>query len=82
MKLGKGDIVTITDRAKHLIKWKNDFKEISILEIIDKGNDWIVAIIDQPYYNSIGKELNEILLSNLEKDVMSSRRNIIDDLLD
>jgi len=82
MELNIGDIVTLKSSVKYVVNWKNDFDELSILFIYDKGNGWVVATIDQPYYDSEGKEKNEILLSNLEKDVASTRRKIIDDLLD
>mgnify|MGYP005846220691 CR=1 FL=1 len=81
MELEIGDIVTINENIKSVVNWKNSFDELNILDIYDKGGGWIVAILDQYYLDTEGKEKNEILLSNLKKNIVSTRRKIIDDLL-
>lgn len=70
----KGDFVNL----KIKVDWYNDaVKNIKVKEIKHIQNNWSVAVISEYYLHSDGKLSNEVLLSNLEKDLKTKRKNII-----
>jgi hypothetical protein len=70
----KGDFVNL----KIKVDWYNEkVKNIKVKEIKHIQNNWSVAVISEYYLHSDGKLSNEVLLSNLEKDLKSKRKDII-----
>ena len=79
-----GYFVSIKDSIYDNLKFKggelpNEFK---LVEIVDKGGNWVVGKIDKIYYDSDENELDEILLSNLYISKKQVRKSKLDRLID
>jgi hypothetical protein len=79
--LKKGDIVSIHKRINN-IDWVDKPDVIIIEDVIKLGMQWVVAEINGSYRHSDGYICSTFLLENLEIDLIETRNNTIDKLLE
>ena len=74
-----GDVV----KSSISINWEGEDNpsQLIVQDILNFGNDWVVAVLNATYSMSDGEKSNQVLLENLIKDESSSRDLLIDQLL-